>query len=257
MHKSLTILLLTLAVCFVDCGATPTARLAKQNSKVTEAPDSQSTGIIQGSVAIVHDGDTISVSASDRLIYKVRLAGIDAPELDQAFGRRSRSDLDKTLANKQVTIQYYKTDPFGRFVGKVLLDGRDICLEQIVKGMAWHFKRYEDEQVQTDRLAYAKAERAARISRIGLWADSSPQPPWEFRAASRAETFPEETARPRPKTNDALSNLGPVIGNRRSMVYHRKDCPDYDKVAPWNRLYFNSPDEAERAGFRVAGNCPR
>ena len=48
----------------------------------------------------------------------------------------------------------------------------------------------------------------------------------------------------------------PVIGNRKSHIYHRPDCPNYSQVAPHNRVAFNNTAEAEAAGYRVAGNCP-
>lgn len=49
---------------------------------------------------------------------------------------------------------------------------------------------------------------------------------------------------------------GAVIGNRKSRIYHRPGCPDYGKVSPANRVEFSSAAEAEKAGYRLAGNCP-
>jgi len=48
----------------------------------------------------------------------------------------------------------------------------------------------------------------------------------------------------------------PIIGNRRSRIYHRPDCPGYDQVSPQNRVPFQSEAQAQVAGFRLAGNCP-
>lgn len=47
-----------------------------------------------------------------------------------------------------------------------------------------------------------------------------------------------------------------IIGNRRSNIYHRPDCPGYDQVSESNRVLFDSATEAEAAGYRLAGNCP-
>jgi Metal binding domain of Ada len=47
----------------------------------------------------------------------------------------------------------------------------------------------------------------------------------------------------------------PIIGNRKSHIYHRPDCPNYSQVAPHNRVAFNSAAEADAAGYRLAGNC--
>jgi endonuclease YncB( thermonuclease family) len=83
--------------------------------------------------------------------------------------------------NKEVTVDYDKRDPHGRIVGKVLLEGNDICIRQIEDGLAWHFKRYENEQPVMDRGAYSRAESVARAAGVGLWRDPRPVPPWEFR----------------------------------------------------------------------------
>jgi endonuclease YncB( thermonuclease family) len=64
------------------------------------------------------------------------------------------------------------------------VDGADINLEQIRRGLAWHFKRYEAEQSSEDRGAYARAEEDARARLRGMWGSSKPLvPPWEFRSA--------------------------------------------------------------------------
>lgn len=63
----------------------------------------------------------------------------------------------------------------------MLHDGQDVCLEQVRKGLAWWYREYQREQSESDRQAYAAAEEAARASKVGLWADASPMPPWEWR----------------------------------------------------------------------------
>lgn len=236
-------------------GCSPQAR-PPANAKLRDTRDVQQSTTLEGFVVSVHDGDTIRLKDMGGTVDRVRLAGIDAPEITQPFGRESQTELSLALSSKRVIIQYQKRDKYGRLVGKVLLDGRDICLDQVKKGMAWHFKRYEQEQDSLDRIAYAEAEADARARRIGLWADSSPQPPWIFRSSTRTE--PEEATAAQPQErNDGSPDFGQIIGNRRSTVYHRSDCPDYEKVSPKNRVYFKSASDAEQAGFRVAGNCPK
>jgi endonuclease YncB( thermonuclease family) len=63
----------------------------------------------------------------------------------------------------------------------VLVNGADAGLDKIENGMAWHYKRYEREQLPEDRVAYARAEGTAQAERRGLWRDPRPVPPWEFR----------------------------------------------------------------------------
>ena len=86
-----------------------------------------------------------------------------------------------------MTVIYYKTDQYGRLVGKILIDGRDINLEQVKAGMAWHYKEYEREQTPADRELYAKAEDEARKARRGLWVDPEPIEPSQFRREQTAE----------------------------------------------------------------------
>lgn len=140
-----------------------------------------SADTITGRVVNVHDGDTLTVLDESHTQHKIRLAGIDAPELGQAYGRASRDYLAKEVAGKTVSIEWNKHDKYGRTVGKVLLDGKDECLEQVMAGFAWHYKKYEREQTPEDRRIYSAAEQDAREAKRGLWQDREPLPPWEWR----------------------------------------------------------------------------
>ena len=129
----------------------------------------------------IADGDTITVLDANQVQRKIRLEGIDAPEKKQAFGTRSRQTLGDLVAGKDVTVQWNKKDRYGRIIGKISVDHRDVCLEQIRRGMAWHYKQYARDQAPDDRGAYAEAEVAARVARAGLWHDVAPVAPWEWR----------------------------------------------------------------------------
>lgn len=118
--------------------------------------------------------------------YDVRLAGIDAPEKAQPFGQRSKEHLSDSVFGKQVKVVGNKTDKYGRTVGKIMVNGFDANLEQVRSGFAWHYKEYAREQSAEDRTTYAAAEVAARAKRIGLWYDSVPTPPWEWRHGNKA-----------------------------------------------------------------------
>jgi endonuclease YncB( thermonuclease family) len=129
----------------------------------------------------ITDGDTVVVLDSADRFNEIRLKGIDAPELRQAFGDASRVYLARKLAGKEVAVESQKRDRYGRLIGKVSLDGRDICLEQIEAGLAWHYKKFENEQNEADQNLYAEAEQYARSQRLGLWRESTQIPPWDFR----------------------------------------------------------------------------
>ena len=117
--------------------------------------------------------------------HKIRLQGIDAPERGQPYGKTSGKHLSGLVAGKRVVIDYRKQDRYGRIVGKVLLDRQDMNLEQVVSGMAWHYKQYQREQSPDDRQRYAEAEYRARVSKMGLWVEPDPVPPWEWRKKKR------------------------------------------------------------------------
>jgi endonuclease YncB( thermonuclease family) len=136
---------------------------------------------LTGRVVGVTDGDTITLLAPGNVEEKIRLSGIDAPEKTQPYGQASKQNLSDLVYGKDVSVVFDKRDRYGRIVGKVIIAGRDACLNQVEAGLAWHFKRYQNEQPMEDRLAYIRAEEAARTSKVGLWGESEPVPPWEWR----------------------------------------------------------------------------
>lgn len=93
--------------------------------------------LISVRVVSVSDGDTITVLDGNNIKHKIRLAGIDALERAQAFGQRSRESLAELVANRSVIVETNKQDRYGRYVGKVLVDGQNINVEQIRRWLAW------------------------------------------------------------------------------------------------------------------------
>lgn len=134
-----------------------------------------------GRVVGITDGDTITVLDSTNVQHKVRLAGIDAPEKRQPFEQKSKQSLSDCAYDKTAVIEGDKLDRYGRLVDKVLVSGVDCNLRQINLGLAWHYKKYMNEQPPGDRLTYAQAEDDARSNKAGLWADVNPMPPWMWR----------------------------------------------------------------------------
>lgn len=136
---------------------------------------------IQGKVVAISDGDTVTVLDAENHQHKIRLTGIDAPEKAQAFGQASKRSLSDMVYERQVSVEWSKRDRYGRFIGKISANQIDVCLEQVRRGMAWHYKQYQRDQSPADRQAYAAAEDIARTNHVGLWRDAHPIPPWEFR----------------------------------------------------------------------------
>jgi len=135
---------------------------------------------ISGKVSKVSDGDTIWILQDNKKI-KVRLLGIDAPEMNQDFGKNSQEILHNLIANRMVTIIGNKQDRYQRLIGKVSFEGKDINLLMVMHGAAWHYKKYQSDQSQQDQILYANEELKARQEQKGLWQNLNPVPPWEWR----------------------------------------------------------------------------
>ncbi len=144
-------------------------------------PLSVSAETITGSVVRITDGDTLVVLDANKVQHKIRLMGIDAPEKKQAYGKKSKDNLLTLVAGKYVVVEYEKRDRYQRIIGKIQLNGKDVNLEQINSGMAWHYKKYQGEQSPSDRMKYSTAESEARNAKRGLWHDPEPIPPWDYR----------------------------------------------------------------------------
>lgn len=141
-------------------------------------------GTLQGQVVAIVSGDTLKVRDERHVQHTVRLAGVDAPEKFQKFAQRSEDSLRELVFQRYVTVEVPRKGVSPR-VGKVLLEGRDINLEQLQLGSAWYDKSHAQELSQQDRQSYAAAEADARVRRTGLWRDQKPIPPWEYRHGRR------------------------------------------------------------------------
>lgn len=127
-----------------------------------------------GRVVSVADGDTITVLV-DREQIKVRLIEIDAPEKAQAFGNKSKQALANLVFGKEVEVEERGKDRYKRTLGRVLVNGLDANAEMVRLGYAWVYRKYS----QNPELL--RLEAGARESKRGLWVDSNPMPPWEWR----------------------------------------------------------------------------
>jgi len=126
----------------------------------------------QARVASVHDGDTLRLEGGQR----VRLWGIDAPELKQAYGVQARDHLAHLVEGRAVVLQPHGEDRYGRLLAVVVVAGRSVNEDLLSAGLAWWFKKYTPGEVR-----YEQLEARARARRVGLWAQRSPEAPWDFR----------------------------------------------------------------------------
>lgn len=127
----------------------------------------------------VSDGDTLTALSAERRRLKCRLYGIDAPEKRQAFGQASKLSLSQLSYGRSARIEVLGRDRYGRSICRIEVGGVDVNREQIVRGMAWMYRQYTRER------DYSDAEALAQARQVGVWRDSDPVPPWDFRRKSR------------------------------------------------------------------------
>ena len=137
-------------------------------------------GDVSGPLVSVLDGDTIEVLHNNRT-ERIRLNGIDCPEKGQAYGKKAKQAASELVFGKEVTLQTNGKDKYGRTIADVLLpDGTNVNHELVKQGWCWWYRKYAPGNVILEEL-----ERRARGAGLGLWANSAPIPPWEWRKARR------------------------------------------------------------------------
>lgn len=130
---------------------------------------------ISGTVIKIADGDTLTILTPTKEQVKIRLAEIDAPEKNQAFGNVSRQSLANICFRKNAVVHYEKADRYKRILGRVYCNGVDANAKQIQRGMAWVYDKYAVDKKLYD------LQFEAQQSKAGLWADQYAMPPWKFR----------------------------------------------------------------------------
>ncbi|HZW11693.1 MAG TPA: thermonuclease family protein [Noviherbaspirillum sp.] len=153
----------------------------------------------------IEDGDGITLLV-DQKPLQIRLANIDAPEKQQAYGQRSKQSLSDVCWGKDATYQAQTIDKYGRTVAVVTCDGIEANRAQVERGLAWVYERYN-----LDRSLPA-LQGEARTARRGLWADKEPVPPWVFRHPDAAQT----------KANSDLTCYTGPRGGRYQVVNGKK-----------------------------------
>lgn len=120
---------------------------------------------------------------------KIRLAGIDAPELAQPFGIESRNYLEQMILGKVVEVEERSLDRYGRTVAELTTTGGiDVNHRLVQKGFAWCYPSFAKKDKKLFTL-----EARAKASSAGLWSEPNPEPPWVFRK-QMASTYPLDSA---------------------------------------------------------------
>lgn len=153
----------------------------KNENDENEIEINKSNEKIKYKVIKVSDGDTISVkklknNVLDGDLIKVRLYGVDAPEKDQDFGYESKKALMNYVSNKMIEIDIKSKDRYGRSVGILYVDGRNINEELLRDGYVWYYEQY-DKNNERSRLLQENAMK----NKLGLFAKKGYVEPWNFR----------------------------------------------------------------------------
>lgn len=216
--------------------------------------NSYSTDSFTGQVVGISDGDTITVQNSNNEKVKIRLAGIDCPETFQVHGEKAKQYITSLVSGKRARIEPETIDQYGRTVGVVLVNGKNINEQMVTNGHGWVFRKYCKADYCKEWL---KLEEAAKNARIGLWADNNPMPPWEWRAAQKSMNGESSSASAGTAVTSPTASTGggSIVyhGNRRSQVFHGPGCKDYN--CKNCTVILNSKAEAVSAGYRPHRAC--
>jgi micrococcal nuclease len=228
-------------------------------------PGSAEAKTLSGKVLKVFDGDTILVRVHTRE-ENVRLREIDAPELtrekrmgQEPWGKQAKEYAQALLKGKGVRLEIEEEnerDKFQRLLAYVFIDRTFVNRELVRSGKAFHYPgpikgKYARE--------LAEAEEEAKKKGLGVWHKERglKERPHEFRARTQRDEIlftpaKEMMRKEKPKASAEKFPLPPdkIVGNKRSMIYHAPGTPEAARVHPKNRIFFNSAEEAEKAGFR-------
>ncbi len=141
-------------------------------------------GMVQGVAAevftaratLVSDGDTLWVQPADGgPTRKLRLQGLDAPEICQSGGEAARAALGALVATKTLKVEVRYYDNYGRGLAKIRVGQEDVGSLMVAAGYAW------SSRWRRSLGPYASEEGTARRARRGIFSATEPEQPRDFR----------------------------------------------------------------------------
>jgi endonuclease YncB( thermonuclease family) len=132
---------------------------------------------------MVIDGNTFELTTEDSESYKIKLYGIDCPQIGQEFGEKAKKFLEKKILDKAVRVKIHGKDRWGTRLGIVWVEGSDdLRIELLEAGLAWTAERDPIQELEAIR---EKAQEKGK----GLWKDQEPTPPWIYRRQQTMTQF--------------------------------------------------------------------
>jgi micrococcal nuclease len=196
-----------------------------------------------GKCVAVTDGDTIGILRDGKEV-KVRLDGIDCPEMGQDFGSKAKKFTSNLVFDEEVIIDQKDTDKYGRIVARVIVDGKDVSLELVKAGLAWFYREYSHDTV------LSSAEKIAKEDEEGLWALSSPVAPWDYRHGTASSQTPSKSVQQAPKESPDTQKEITVYITRTGAKYHRAGCTYLRKS-----MIPSSKTDAISRGYTPCSRC--
>lgn len=210
------------------------------------APAAAQAQVVSGS-ARVEDGDSLVVGTQ-----RVRLLGIDAPELDQtcqrggeawACGQAAKEQLEALVADHQVVCHGQGFDQYARMLAVCSVGYDELNRTMVENGWAVAYRYFSDD--------YLAEEARAQAAKRGIWSSKFTTPS-EYRLGKLSVPHATAAARPRPRVyRDARGCL--IKGNRNrkgQWIYHLPGMPYYEATRP--EELFCTEEDAQRAGYRRA-----
>ena len=189
-----------------------------------------------GKVIDVNSGDVITIYNLNRPV-RVKLMGVDAPELNQAFGEVAKKHLSDLVFEKSVIVEYAGIASDSSLTGRVLLNDADIGAQMIRDGAAWFDARNGNRLSANDREVYQESEQAARNEKRGLWQQENQVAPWEFVKAEAMRRNPPASLK-ETLTGAKPSRSGPTPElNNLSLMASRMNATPASSETPsaWAR----------------------
>lgn len=166
-------------VLFLCCGL-PLKDTYAQKTELQPAVVLKQNRTYKGKSIKVDDGDTFTFLSKRKVSYRIRLDGIDAPEKGMPYARKAKEYLAALLLNQVIELRVISIDRYERYICKVYCNQKEVNLQMVQAGYAWHYTTYNKDTL------LSQAEAKAREHKAGLWQDKNPLAPWTVRAYRRA-----------------------------------------------------------------------
>ena len=180
---------------------------------------------LSGKIFHVQDGDSFLFESGDSTI-RIRLFGIDCPEINQPYGKEAYTFLLRYEAREAVLFQR-DVDKYGRIVADIFVNDTSLNYKLLESGFAWHYKKYSSDSL------FSEAEKEAKEKSLGLWKDPYAIAPWDWRKGNYDRSKIQ---------NDSLYKVFICVGKENMAFHHVHYCSELKSCESTTILV--SPTEA-------------